>query len=336
MWLLSGKMVAGYFRFTLPALLISMSAFAQDVVALDTNSHLSNSGGFQPSYLVAQASSSAFESTNQVTGVARPVPDSGKLLPSLDASKSVTKVLLSGEVKHPGEYLLQPGETLSQLIVRSGGLTDLAYPYGAIVTREKIKQQQKAVKDKTIIELEQALIVAQRSRHEQKAPISTGLEAMLRSLIASLKGSSDLGRIMVEADPLVLASHPEKDVFLEPGDAIVIPKRSYFVTVAGHVLRAGTTFYQPSLTAQDYIQQVGGLTQLSDVKNAFIILPNGEVRKVVSASWLPEKQLSIPPGSTVYVPRDVSSFMALDLGIDMAKILNDLAIETAAISVIGR
>ena len=48
-------------------------------------------------------------------------------------------VLLTGEFSRPGLYSIRKGETLSQLIARAGGLSPLAYPYGAIFTRRSVK-----------------------------------------------------------------------------------------------------------------------------------------------------------------------------------------------------
>ena len=45
-------------------------------------------------------------------------------------------VTLAGEVQRPGEYLIARDETLHDLIARAGGLTGVAYPLGAVFTRE--------------------------------------------------------------------------------------------------------------------------------------------------------------------------------------------------------
>jgi len=42
---------------------------------------------------------------------------------------------LEGEVKFPGDYRIRKGETLGQLLARAGGLTDAAFPQGAILHR---------------------------------------------------------------------------------------------------------------------------------------------------------------------------------------------------------
>ena len=60
--------------------------------------------------------------------------------------------------------------------------------------------------------------------------------AQARELSNELRKAQPVGRITVEADPAMLAIHPELDVVLEAGDRIFLPKRSLTVTVAGEVL----------------------------------------------------------------------------------------------------
>jgi hypothetical protein len=45
---------------------------------------------------------------------------------------------------------------------------------------------------------------------------------------------------------------------------------------------------------------------------------------------------SIPPGATLYVPRDPLPFNAMAFGIDISKILSSLAISAASVAVINR
>ncbi len=60
------------------------------------------------------------------------------------------EVILSGEVKFPGEYIIQKGETLSSVLRRAGGLTELAYPYGTLFVRQRIQKKQNKIYQETI------------------------------------------------------------------------------------------------------------------------------------------------------------------------------------------
>jgi protein involved in polysaccharide export with SLBB domain len=49
-------------------------------------------------------------------------------------------IQVKGEVVHPGGYGIQPGERLSSIITRAGGLLPNAYPYGAIFERVQVRE----------------------------------------------------------------------------------------------------------------------------------------------------------------------------------------------------
>src|SRR5579883_1803357 len=56
-------------------------------------------------------------------------------------------VTLAGEVRFPGTYTIQPGETLKSVIERAGGLTQYAFPQGAVFTRVELRQREQQQMD---------------------------------------------------------------------------------------------------------------------------------------------------------------------------------------------
>jgi protein involved in polysaccharide export with SLBB domain len=52
-----------------------------------------------------------------------------------DYLDSLRTVVITGEVKYPGSYVLKHNERLSDIIGRAGGITDRAYPEASVVTR---------------------------------------------------------------------------------------------------------------------------------------------------------------------------------------------------------
>jgi hypothetical protein len=67
-------------------------------------------------------------------------------------------VLLLGEFRNPGSYELRRGERLSEVIARAGGLTPEAFPYGAVFTRESVRQRQQEGFARTARDLESSLV----------------------------------------------------------------------------------------------------------------------------------------------------------------------------------
>jgi protein involved in polysaccharide export with SLBB domain len=245
------------------------------------------------------------------------------------------QVSVSGQVRYPGAFNITRGERLSSLLERAGGLTDQAYPYGAVFTRERA-----AVAER------EGNIRQARSIDAQLATLATTPQAanaanrdtltFLTSLGQQVRNEPVLGRITITADLAVLRSRPELDVVLEPGDTLYIPVRPATVTVTGEVLNTGSFQFENGLQLADYLSRAGGITQSADRRRTFIVLPDGTAQPVQSG-WFSYSNVSlIPPGSTIIVPRDLSPF---DLGLflrDATQITSQLAVTAASVAVIGR
>ena len=238
-------------------------------------------------------------------------------------------ILLAGEFNHPGIYTLSRGETLSQVIARAGGLTPQAYPYGAVLTRKRLKQQEQRHYARTARDLQDAsfALLYRRNSNDNAATVIAGL-------IKELKQAQAVGRIVVEADPAMLRLHPELDTLLEAGDALYMPQRSNVVSVTGEILNPGTSLFIPGNKASDYIAKAGGLRRYADDERVFVVLPNGEAQPISLSHWN-YNPARIPPGSTIVVPRDAEPFNLLNFTYDIADIFSNLAISAAAIATIN-
>jgi protein involved in polysaccharide export with SLBB domain len=248
-------------------------------------------------------------------------------------------VLLVGEFLRPGRYDIRRGERLSEVIARAGGLTPHAYPYGAVFTRESVRERQQEGFARTARELEsslmqvasgQAVAGSRASRTDLGAAISAG-----RELAASLREARAAGRMVVEANPVLLAARPELDVLLEPGDVIAIPKRPNEVTVVGSVLNAGSLQFRSGWRASDYVRASGGMQRFADASRAFIVLPNGQSTAAGLSAWQ-QGGPPIPPGSLVVVPQDPSPYETWGFVRDLTQVLGQLSVSAAALAVIAR
>lgn len=230
-------------------------------------------------------------------------------------------VLIIGEVKNPGRYDLIPGEKLSGLIARAGGLTAQAYPEGSIFSRERERRAEEARFRAQAQELELKLAGALQ---QKKEPDHGQIEAV-QELVTQLKNAEALGRITVEADPAVLEIKPELDVLLEKGDRVYIPKRPLTVRVSGEVLSPASLQFRSSKTADDYINEAGGLTHNADKKRIFVLYPDGSAQPLVTGPWHHNPVL-IPPGATVMVPHDPEPFNFIQTAKDVTQILTNIAV----------
>jgi protein involved in polysaccharide export with SLBB domain len=256
-------------------------------------------------------------------------------LRSIFSDREGGQVSVSGQVRYPGAFNITRGERLSSLLERAGGLTDQAYPYGAVFTRERaaIAEREGNIRQARSIDA-QLSTLATTPQAAQAANRDT--LTFLTTLGQQVRNEPVLGRITMTADLALLRSRPELDIVLEPGDTLYIPVRPATVTVTGEVLNSGSFQYQNGLQLADYLNSAGGVTQSADRRRTFIILPDGTAQPVQSG-WFSYSNVSlIPPGSTVVVPRDLSPF---DLGLflrDATQITSQLAVTAASVSVIGR
>lgn len=245
----------------------------------------------------------------------------------------IGSVTMQGQVRFPGSYQVSRGEHLSDLLLRAGGLTDVAFPYGTVFLRRSAAAVEATGYKRTADEINNQLLIAM-TRNSDKA-MSPNTFAALQGFVKQLRETKPLGRISVTADPSVLLAHPASDVLLEPGDVIYIPQRPSTIAVLGRVLQPGSFPFRPDMSVEDYIDQAGGYAQFADESETFVILPDGTARRVES-SWLNFDQPNIPPGSAVVVPRDLSPLDVHQLIVDATSIMGQLAVSAASLAVLAK
>lgn len=266
-------------------------------------------------------------------------PRDGVRIPRGFGDRDNGPVTLMGEFLRPGVYDIRRGERLSEVIARAGGLTPQAYPYGAVFTREAARARQQEGFNRTARELELGLMQVAAGTavvgSSGRGTDVSGAVAAGQQLAASLRTIPAAGRMVVEANPVVLAGRPELDVLLEPGDLIVMPKRPNDVTVVGAVQNPGSLQFLTGWRASQYVQAAGGSQRFADPTRAFLVLPNGTSVPAGLGAWQ-QGGPPVPPGSLVIVPNDPSPFESWGFLRDMTQIAGQLAISAAALAVIYR
>ncbi|MDP6995375.1 MAG: SLBB domain-containing protein [Candidatus Poribacteria bacterium] len=100
-------------------------------------------------------------------------------------------VTISGQVQYPGVYTIQQQDRLSDLILRAGGLTDHAFPAGAVFTRKEeklIDLTQLAALERTIKQIEAEKEyeyireLAKSQQATQQGDVAEGLEETVTSM----------------------------------------------------------------------------------------------------------------------------------------------------------
>ncbi len=236
-------------------------------------------------------------------------------------------VLIIGEINHPGHYDLLPGEKVSDIITRAGGLTEQAYPTGSIFSRESERKAEEMRFRAAAHDMERRLAAA--VERDENAPNATQIE-MVRELAEELSTIEAVGRITVETNPAALKASPELDMYLEKGDRIYIPKRPLTVRVSGEILSPANLQFRKSKDPLDYIHEAGGFTYHADKDRAFVLFPDGSAQPLQVSSWN-HRPVFIPPGSTIVIPRDPKPFDFIESAKEVGQILSNLAVTSVFI-----
>ena len=120
---------------------------------------------------------------------------------------------------------------------------------------------------------------------------------------------------------------------LETGDKITWPQRAPIVRVMGEVQSAATLQFVTGKKAATYLAEAGGYTAFADAGRAFVLLPDGRARPLSASSWNRD-DTSIPPGSTLIVPRDAKPLDTLQMTTAVGNIIGQIAITAASIATI--
>jgi len=235
-------------------------------------------------------------------------------------------VEVRGEVRFPGDYLIRRGETMAEIIARAGGLTEDAFPLGAIFTRVEIAR----------LENERAAELAQTIGAEVAASMLTQETrsvdfAEITSITETLQNFEGKGRLLVNLDK-ALAGVAGEDLVLADGDRLTIPQESLTVSVIGQVRRQGTHVFQSNYDVKDYVSLAAGMTNRADKKAMYIVKANGAVMSA-KTSWLkfsnPQQQLA--PGDTIVVPVNNRYKDRLTMWADITQIIYNSAVALAAL-----
>lgn len=209
-------------------------------------------------------------------------------------------VTLSGEVARPGQYYVQPGTRMTDVLAEAGGLTAEAFPYASVITRESVKHQQRLSYDRAIDDVE-LLLAAQPVTSVNRAQLAQpGNLALIDSIVDQLRRREPDGRLVFDL-PVDAASLPG-DLILENNDVVHIPARPVTVGVFGAVPSPASFAFKAGATVEDFVKSAGGVQKIGDKGEIFVVRANGTVlaggKRALRAPAL--------PGDLVYVPIDAN------------------------------
>lgn len=258
-------------------------------------------------------------------------------------------VELKGEVRFPGSYPVSRDETLLEVIKRAGGLTDQAFPAGAILVREGLRKKEQQQLDTLQLRLESdlAAVDLEKTQAGDEKQDSLGL---VGSLLQQLRSTKAVGRLVINLPQMLKDdansghdfytsdngsdARATQDVLLRNGDKLFIPPVTQEVTILGEVQLTTSHLFTQGSTVSEYIDKSGGLTYRADEDRIYVVRANGEVSPSHAADWF-SGNVYVKPGDTIVVPLDAERMKPLTLWTSVSQIIYQIGVAAASWNAVG-
>ena len=244
--------------------------------------------------------------------------------------RETESIELKGEFKFPGTYSIKTGETLSEVIERAGGLTERAFPNGAIFSRQNLRVKEEEQRSRLIAQLEADLVNATLSATDsaEAAQAKSAANAML----VRLRNTESQGRLVIDLGK-ILNDNTNSKLYVNAGDQLFIPQIPYSVSVSGEVQFPTSHLYEDGLDLDDYLKRSGGYTQNADKDRTFVVKANGSVMTKGGNAWFGKGGgTRISAGDVIVVPIDVKQTRFLENLSYSTQIIYQLAVAAAAVN----
>jgi polysaccharide export outer membrane protein len=244
---------------------------------------------------------------------------------------SQEEVEILGEVRFPGRYPIQRGETLSSLLSRAGGLTEFAFTEGTVFTRRELQERERRQLEMLANRMQSDLAQLSLQAAQEGGRDAGQALAVGQSLLDSLREAEPVGRLVIDLNRSLKGRRPTEDVILKDGDRLVVPRITQEVTVIGEVQSATSHLYNASFSRDDYIAMSGGLTPRADKDRIYVVRANGAVEAGSGKKWFAAGSTPIKPGDTIVVPLDTERMRPLPFWQAVTQIIYNLAIPLAVL-----
>lgn len=189
--------------------------------------------------------------------------------PAYQEQKSV---IITGEVKYAGRYILSSKEErISDIVKRAGGVTDKASVVDAQLIR-KISNQEEDLKFR-------------------KLEVAPTKQDSIEIQNALLKNNYNIG---FDLEKALNNPHTNDDIVLAENDSIFIPQLNNTVKISGEVMFPNTVSYIKGKNSSYYINQAGGVAKGGKKSQTYIVYANGQVSSASKGKVLPGCEIVVP------------------------------------------
>jgi protein involved in polysaccharide export with SLBB domain len=249
-------------------------------------------------------------------------------------------VQVEGEVKAPGVYRVEPGETLRDAVKKAGGLSPHAYLFASELLRESTRKKRE-VRLQQMIQRMQRELTARGATVQGNSPEEEQQERQRiqqqQALVARLEQMKPTGRIVLELKPMDNSLADVPAMPLEDGDRFFIPSKDDTVQVLGSVYNENSFRFRPGKPLSDYLNHAGGTTREGDKGRVFVIRADGSVvsRQQYNTIWSKRFDgMEVMPGDAIVVPERYRTTTVLRELKDWSQVFAQFALGAAAIKVL--
>ena len=238
---------------------------------------------------------------------------------------------ITGAIYKPGTYTMAAGETIDDLLVKAGGFTENAYPFGAVYENNDAKLINKKAKEVLYNEFLDNIIAMSQQNISENFDLAPVL-----GLFREIKDAKPNGRIIVD-----LINEDESSFLnIKEGDSIVIPEVTNNVYVYGEVSTEGAVKFSSGKSVEYFVNKSGGYKKFADKQSIYILHPNGETDRYSKNRNLfanqPNANIKIYPGSVIFVPRELDNTATRRLAAQAyVSILGNIGVALASLSSIN-
>ena len=256
-------------------------------------------------------------------------------------------VYVDGQVNYPGLYAIESkSERVSDLLKRSGGVNEFAYPNAATLIRKTEYYKKETEFDKqqtTLLALKENLITETDSLSEFDSGLLKRINSDLDNLslltqeeknilnkstnftISAKKDSlqpyllpkeelfNTTESIAIDLSEIIKNNGSISDLLVQSGDTLFVPKKLETVRLRGELLNPTTVRHQNNKTTKYYINNAGGFKSRADKSKTYVIYPNGLARatkKFLFFNIYPK----VVAGSEIIVPQKLEKKSSLGIG----------------------
>jgi protein involved in polysaccharide export with SLBB domain len=209
-------------------------------------------------------------------------------------------VNVAGEVKYPGIYAIEDGQTtLLQILIQCGEPTQRADLFNSFVQRKNQGEEFDP-------------------EFERLKEISPNNMSSLEYAYFKNRSREVKGKCSVDFSNLWNSKESQYDITLRDGDFIFIPEKSAIVMVSGQVENPGLITFELGKDYKYYIEEAGGF-----IWNA----RKGKIRliRANSGKWVkPNKDTMIEEGDMLFIP-EKAEFDYWQFTLDSLRILSQIA-----------